>query len=80
MRMSVAALLFSAALALAPVAASAQTVEVNPGGVVMHGTDHGHHETVIERHNVVDDDHHGEAEHHEDHHESRHEEHHDERH
>lgn len=56
---SLAAFLAASAFALAPVAASAQVIEVGPGGVGVHGDHHGddvHHAPVVE-HRVVEDTH-----------------------
>ncbi|MEL6065160.1 hypothetical protein [Methylobacterium sp. DCY52] len=57
--MSLAAFLAASAFALAPLAASAQAIEVGPGGVGVHGDHHGddaHHAPVVE-HRVVEDTH-----------------------
>lgn len=68
MKRTLAALAATAALCLAPLAASAQHLDVGPGGVAVHGDRHDdHHEEVVrERHDdhpVVhehrDDDSHG---------------------
>ena len=56
---SLIALLAASGFALAPAAASAQAIEIGPGGVGVHGDRHGddvHHAPAVERH-VVEDTH-----------------------
>jgi hypothetical protein len=59
----------AATLALTPVAALAQHVDVGPGGVAVHGDGHGerHHDHHDDHHEVVREHHHHD-DHHDDHH------------
>lgn len=52
MKLALAALAASAALALTPVGASAQHVDVGPGGVAVHGDRHGDRHDVEHTHGV----------------------------
>lgn len=66
MKRTLVAFATTAALCLAPMAASAQHVDVGPGGVGVRGDHHDdHHETVVREHH---DDHSVVHEHHDDHH------------
>ncbi|WP_041357456.1 hypothetical protein [Methylorubrum extorquens] len=70
MKLTIAALAASAALALAPVGAFAQHVDVGPGGVSVHGD--RHHHDVEHTHSTVEEHHHDRPvvhDHHDDHHE-----------
>ena len=70
MKLTIAALAASAALALAPVGALAQHVDVGPGGVGVHGD--GHRRDVDHTHTTVEENHRDRPvvhEHHDDHHE-----------
>ncbi len=71
MKLTIAALAASAALALAPVGALAQHVDVGPGGVAVHG-DH-HHDDVEHTHTTVEEHHHDRPVVHEHHHDDVHE-------
>jgi hypothetical protein len=72
MKITIAVLAASAALALAPVGAFAQHVDVGPGGVSVHG-DHHHHEIEHTHGTVVREHHHHEPVVHEHHHDDVHE-------
>ena len=69
MKITIAALAASAALALTPVAAFAQHVDVGPGGVGVHGDRHDTEHT----HSTVEEHHHDRPVVHEDHHDDHHE-------
>ncbi|MBL7590045.1 hypothetical protein, partial [Escherichia coli] len=56
-KVSIAAFMAVAALTLTPGAASAQAIEVGPGGVAVHGDHHGedaHHGSTVE-HRVIEE-------------------------
>ncbi len=69
MKITIAALAASAALALAPVSAFAQHVDVGPGGVGVHAD----HHDVEHTHGVVEEHHHDHPVVHEHHHDDDHE-------
>jgi Ni/Co efflux regulator RcnB len=58
MKLAIAALAASVALALTPVGASAQHVDVGPGGVAVHGDRHGDRHDDEHRHSTVEEHHH----------------------
>ncbi|TXN25062.1 hypothetical protein [Methylobacterium sp. WL9] len=64
MKTSLLAYAAALSLALAPVAALAQHIDVGPGGVGVHGD--GHHDHHDDHHEVVRDHHHHD-DHHDDH-------------
>jgi hypothetical protein len=70
MKITIAALAASAALAFAPVPALAQHVDVGPGGVSVHGD---HHDVEHTHGTVVHEHHHDEPVVHEHHHDDVHE-------
>lgn len=70
MKIKLAVLASVAALVLSPLAASAQHIDVGPGGAGVHGDDHGdRHERTREGHH---DDHPVAHERHDDHHDEGH--------
>lgn len=70
MRLTFAVIASAASLALVPVGAIAQHVDVGPGGVAVHGDRHEERREVVREHH---DDHPVVREHHDDHHDDHHE-------